>query len=235
MKRILTTLSQKWPEYLLEVLVLIVGIYGAFALEEWNENNKNSRYKELMVQNIEKEFEVNSNQLNNVLNYDRQAIAACESLLGLINTSVIPKEFVLDSLVNNMYALWTFDPTAGAVRSAISSGQIHLLSQETLKEYLFSWQDLALDAKEEEQRFVENAMKRMPEFEDRARAANNFHQYDSRVPRSQFPSDYESLLHDPEFENFLASQMILLLDAERELETMAERIDDILNQLQQEK
>lgn len=48
MKRILSTLNQKWPEYFLEILVLIIGIWGAFELSNYGEN-KNRKRDELEI------------------------------------------------------------------------------------------------------------------------------------------------------------------------------------------
>ena len=49
LKTILNTLRNKWAEYLLEMIVIVLGILGAFALDSWNNQRHDKK--------IEKQYE----------------------------------------------------------------------------------------------------------------------------------------------------------------------------------
>ena len=40
MKKISEALKRKWPEYLIEVMAIIIGIIGAFMVDSWHDERK---------------------------------------------------------------------------------------------------------------------------------------------------------------------------------------------------
>ena len=92
MKKITELIKEKWGEYVIEIIVITLGIFGAFILNNWNESRKqNERFKiftEQLYSTIDKDIEFYNNQelfykqqldfINNVLsnkiNYSKKEL-----------------------------------------------------------------------------------------------------------------------------------------------------------------
>lgn len=64
MKRIFTTLTKKWPEYLFETLVITIGILGAYSLNGWSASRDRQQTEIDILKEIKSSLELDLIDLN---------------------------------------------------------------------------------------------------------------------------------------------------------------------------
>lgn len=137
MKRIFTTLADKWPEYLLEILVITIGIFGAFILNNWNENRKLENtaevHKEVLIQDMKADFD-DLQELNNQMEAN---IHSCNRLFRQFKTL----EAIDSNTSNYIVSLileYNFSPKKTGFNALDNSGGLSLFSNDTqqnIREY----------------------------------------------------------------------------------------------------
>ena len=81
MKRVLIILSQKWPEYLIEALVIVASILGAFALENWNEQQNRENFEQSTLNQILVNLKSDRESLQSINNHFQRAIMSTDKIL----------------------------------------------------------------------------------------------------------------------------------------------------------
>lgn len=136
MKRIFNTLSQKWPEYLLEILVITIGILGAFALNNWNENRKNALAEQTYLIRLQSDLEETVERQDQYLIWLRNRVLQKQRLINAIAESNLQPDPALDSAIWLSGVAFLRAENLSTINELISSGQLQVISSDSLKERL---------------------------------------------------------------------------------------------------
>ncbi|MGK0413037.1 MAG: hypothetical protein ACJA1B_001239 [Polaribacter sp.] len=201
-----------------EILLVVIGILIALSINNWNENRKNIAKKETLLKALKIEFSSNLTQLDTVLYYDDIVLKNIRRFMKLDpNNSVVMTSDSMPNWFQNSSFRWTYDPLNGALRSGISSGEIHLIQNDSLANLLFGWQDFVSDAKEGEVRTIAALVASKSITERHIRNIDYRNRFLPELGKSRFLSDYQSLFRDPLFEDYLTERYLSMNEVLDEL------------------
>ncbi len=204
--------DQRFKKYLLyaigEITLVVIGILIAVSVNDWNQDRKDNTRRMALLQALEFEFRSNLEQLEEIMTYQGYILDAAFKSQKMIKGGPLLADDQLDTVFQSLSYIWTFDPRNGALRSGISSGDIHMIRNDSLLNLLFSWEDVIRDLAENEDRAELRQLNAQLSFSHYLRQARFMTVFIPALGGSAFPSDIESLLRDPTFEDYITWRIV---------------------------
>ncbi|MDG1277844.1 MAG: hypothetical protein P8O16_11225 [Algoriphagus sp.] len=206
MKRILSTLNQKWPEYFFEILVLIIGIYGAFELSNYGQNKARRQSEIEILKGCKTELTSDLVEINFNMNELRKSQNALNLILEVLEKDGSYHDSLASQFIYTLLPLH-FVHSTSSFETAKSRG-LDIISNTDIRNKLIavydSQYDFFLKAEQEELDEVQYHMRQI--LPGRFESGYNFEGKDNTFEGSMVPLDFESLKTDQEYLYFIKTQ-----------------------------
>lgn len=213
-------LGTDWIRALRDLVIVVLGILVAFSLDAWWSQRADQAQERSILEGLYAEFSANLESLEATMTEHRRTLDDSRQLLQLIGpVSEAHDAEQLDSLVACFLVSPSFDPTTGNLSALLSSGTLHLISNDSLRVKVAAWKDMLIEMKQEEaeaELFIEQQIlpflfESFPlrTMDARSPVCSSGNTADSRmgytegVGQSSFQADYSVLLTSLKFENMV--------------------------------
>jgi hypothetical protein len=217
-------IKEMWPAYLIEIIVIILGISITLALEEWRDSNREKHLGNIYLRNLLTDVEVDLNNLATVSSSTQRILERGNELLEYVrNPAVKP---ISDSQVNadvrSILGRPKFLSQDATFSDLKSSGNLHLVKDIQLKNLLFDYYSQTTNIKEmQDAEQLATINLSGPYF------LKNF-QIDPSYPEPASKSDkIKPLLNSSEFNN----NVLLRVLNRKELLELYQKTDSLANRL----
>jgi hypothetical protein len=201
-KQLLT--ENKFSKYLLyaigEIVLVVIGILIALSINTWNEGRKDQAESIKILKKLQSEFEINKTELDASRNFHEQQYLATERIEALFNPNhSIPKD-TITNLLKQAFIDWKFEPRQSITTSAMASGKIALINNDSLIDNLNNWMfvinkynELYADLKKDKDEFWVDVQEKYP-----------IRNFDWAAGASNFKGDPEGLFLSLKNENLIS-------------------------------
>ncbi|MDT0557837.1 DUF6090 family protein [Ichthyenterobacterium sp. W332] len=205
-----------------EIILVVIGILIALQINNWNEGRKQRAEENVLLSQLKSDFTDNLNQLDQKINTRLSMLKSCGELFKLIDNPELALKDSIDLYIARAMPYASFDPI---IHNFGSSGTLHLIKNNKLKQALTNWSADIQDVIEDEHAWKEYRHDHFIPFlvkhyqlrsvRNKAfkvnllgsysieRTDNNSSYTNYNIGSSKHNQDYVSLLKHPEFEDHL--------------------------------
>ena len=139
--KVLNLIREMWPAYLIEVLVIILGISITVAMEKWRDDIKEHELEKIYMQNLASNISADQSLLGSVIQRTDKIIEKGNELMFFLQN---PKasSIAADEISENVRAILDrpkFQADDATFSDLKTSGNLHLIKDIELKNILFSY------------------------------------------------------------------------------------------------
>lgn len=238
----------KYIKYALgEIVLVVIGILIALQINNWNEKRKQTNKEQIVLNQLLSDFQANLNQLDQKIRVREDMMMSAKSILSYIDDKSIRNVDSLDKYLAKTMAYTKFDP----IKVDLSgSGELVLISDQSLKKALNDWSSDIIDVREDEYNWKDYRNSEYIPFiiseyqlrslRNKAFKANALGQFslkrdsgssgytDNEIGFSSHPVDFHGLLDHPDFEDHISRCYSINSWANSEASILRNRLLNIL-------
>lgn len=219
-----------------EIILVMIGILLALQVNNWNTNRELKKEQLKVMKSLHKEFSENFVRFDDIYKKQQYRKKSIETLMA-VNYNKLSLDS-LETIVRGASGQWTFDPFQGIYNSVINSGKIELISNDSLKRKIASFQDLLIDYKEEEigtrDITANNLYPYVMDYLDMDFNANFGIKVRTIEEKSEYRKEYIHFIESDKFENLIIYVYGFMKDIFIEGPILREEMRSILNLLESE-
>ena len=143
-----------------EILLVVIGILIALQINNWNQQNRDSRTEEKALFDLQEEFVSNKKIFDEYINKKKSVYREGVQFLAIIrNPEIAISE---KPLRRPSVGRRTYNPSMGIIYTILNSDKIDKLENDSLRYWLSNWNDIMIDFQEEmqeQQNFISTILK----------------------------------------------------------------------------
>jgi len=223
-----------------EILLVMIGILLALQVNNWNEERIAMEEEHFLLTSLKEDFNIRFLELQEFKIARKNSIDTIYEINLVISEPTSLSESRMDTLIGTMSNALTFNDQFKTLDMLFTTGMINQLSNEELKRRLILWPQQVEEMMEEQREpvkgYSDTLFPLMRKYVAVRSVYENFSFRGYNMQKDQqvtFPSDYEGLIINPEFERYLAYLESYLIVNEIDSEIIMENTGRIITLLDQ--